>query len=185
MYLCMLCVCDASVTVYPTYLKYVNCMSNVITWCNIFLELKRTRLETSCTNCSFICKSSLNKVLLLLLLLLLLYIYSIITTYQIWLTGVSISTNGNFALCGQRVFRFLISCRQSLLSFRIPGNLNRRKGGTARSLDNSLMEGLPDERPSLETSKFCLYFSGIYIVVYFFHIRTGCYRRLLHWDRPS
>jgi hypothetical protein len=38
----------------------------------------------------------------------------IITTCQIWLT--SISTNGNLALCGQRVFRFLMCCRQSLLS---------------------------------------------------------------------
>jgi hypothetical protein len=43
-------------------------------------------------------------------------IYSIITTYQIWLTGTSISTNGNFALCGQRVFRFLMCCWRSLLS---------------------------------------------------------------------
>jgi hypothetical protein len=57
--------------------------------------------------------------------------YSIITTYQIWLTGVSISTNGNFALCGQRLFLFLMCCWQSLLSFRTPGNLNPRKGGTA------------------------------------------------------
>jgi hypothetical protein len=31
----------------------------------------------------------------------------ITTTYQIWLTGVSILTNVNIALCGQRVFRFL------------------------------------------------------------------------------
>jgi hypothetical protein len=28
------------------------------------------------------------------------------------------------------------------------------------SSDISLMKDLPDERPSLETSKFCLYFSG-------------------------
>ena len=34
-------------------------------------------------------------------------IYSIITTYQILLTGVSISTNGNFALCGNAYF---VSC---------------------------------------------------------------------------
>jgi hypothetical protein len=61
-------------------------------------------------------------------------IYSIITTYQIWLTGVSISTNGNFASCGQRGFHLLMCCLQSLLSFRMPGNLNPRKGGTARSL---------------------------------------------------
>jgi hypothetical protein len=60
--------------------------------------------------------------------------YSKITTYQIWLTGVPISTNGNFALCRQRVFRFLMCCRQSLLSFRMPGNINPRKGGTTRSL---------------------------------------------------
>jgi hypothetical protein len=70
--LCCICVCCVFVT-HPrlyihntTCLKFVNCMSIVITWCNLFLELKRTRLETSCTNCSFICKSSLNKVLLLL-----------------------------------------------------------------------------------------------------------------------
>ena len=37
-------------------------------------------------------------------------------------------------MCGQRVFHFLMCCRQSLLSFRLPGNLNPRKGGTARSL---------------------------------------------------
>jgi hypothetical protein len=36
--------------------------------------------------------------------------------YQIWLTGTSILTIENFALCGQRVFRFLLCCRQSLLS---------------------------------------------------------------------
>jgi hypothetical protein len=40
----------------------------------------------------------------------------IITTCQIWLTGTSISTNGNLGLCGLRVFRFLMCCRQSLLS---------------------------------------------------------------------
>ena len=43
-------------------------------------------------------------------------IYSIITTYQIWLTGTSILTNENVSLCGQCVFRFLMCCRQSLLS---------------------------------------------------------------------
>ena len=31
------------------------------------------------------------------------------------------------------------------------------------SRDISLMKGLPDERSSLETSKFCLYFSGIVV----------------------
>jgi hypothetical protein len=31
------------------------------------------------------------------------------------------------------------------------------------SSDISLMKGLPDERSSLETSKFCLYFSGIVV----------------------
>ena len=31
------------------------------------------------------------------------------------------------------------------------------------SRDILLMKDLPDERPSLETSKFCLYFSGIVV----------------------
>jgi hypothetical protein len=63
-------------------------------------------------------------------------IYSMITTYQISLTGISIPTNGNFALCGQLVFRFLMYCRQSLLSFGMPRNLNPQKGGTDHSLKN-------------------------------------------------
>jgi hypothetical protein len=82
-------------------------------------------------------------------------IYSIITTYQILLTDVSILTNGNFALCGQRVFCFLMCCRQYVLSFRMPGNLNPRKGGTARSLCGStpwtwsIMNPLPIPSPVL------------------------------------
>jgi hypothetical protein len=59
-------------------------------------------------------------------------IYSMITTYQI-------STNVNFALCEQRVFRFLMCCRQSLLTFRMLGNLNPRKEGRARSLQLTRM----------------------------------------------
>jgi hypothetical protein len=90
---------------------------------------------------------------------------SITTTYQIWLTGVSISTNGNFALRGQRVFRLLLCCLQSLLSFRMPGNLNPRKGGTARSLFRARpFYQFPNETPLLETSRFCLYFWGSWIL---------------------
>ena len=36
-------------------------------------------------------------------------------------------------------FHFLMCCLQSLLSFRMPGNLNPRKGGTARSLSQFSM----------------------------------------------
>jgi hypothetical protein len=51
-------------------------------------------------------------------------IYSIITTYQIWLTGTSISANGNLALCWLMHILFL-----DVLS-AVPPFF----GGTARSL---------------------------------------------------
>jgi hypothetical protein len=43
-------------------------------------------------------------------------IYSVITASLIFLPDTSVSTNGNCASCGQRVFRLLMCCRQSLLS---------------------------------------------------------------------
>ena len=38
---------------------------------------------------------------------------------------------------------------------------------------------LPDEWPSLETSKFSLHFSGSFISA-----AVSCYRRYLHWHKP-
>ena len=73
------------------------------------------------------------------------YIYPIeaaylseLITYQIWLTETSISTNGNFALCGQRVcFPSCVVCSPPFpfLSYtREQVYLNPEKWGTAHSL---------------------------------------------------
>jgi hypothetical protein len=77
--------------------------------CTLFLVkifLKPSKVRKSCKGSSYITLKVLSTFSLEI-------IYSTITTYQIWLTGTSILTNGNFALCGQRVFRFSMCCRQS------------------------------------------------------------------------
>ena len=85
----------------------------------IYIQLNLTNRNCSLSlSCLFI-KSTFNLEI----------IYSIITTYQIWLTGKSISTNGDFALYGQRAFRFLMCCRQFLqwISGQVKARIYSRK----------------------------------------------------------
>jgi hypothetical protein len=63
-------------------------------------------------------------------------IYSIITAFRFDWQAYRFRPMGILRCV---IFRFLMCCRQSLLSFRMPGNLNPRKGEIARSLKYILL----------------------------------------------